>query len=705
MPGGITAVSTSVTTTNGCITQFTLTYVVGCQDVFHPTWDIPDNDYAHRSLGMWQAVGSVTDSLGRNETYQKNFHIRGFVLQNVHVERAFSPPDGESNAISFDAVGVADAVETSGWSPSNPPSGQTTCKVTIYERPTSSTSNTIRTLSSTTPLSYANNRARVSLTWDGQDSSGQVQFGKYPVRLEVFAQEAIGRPTEAHQTCVVKPVDAIAVTSFSFRDPDQDDPSRDNAKPLWDYQRSVVIEPHLWQATWDGQLNGTVTETRSDPVAYVRSLPGIPRKIQLTADLQANSGVPTPCTVRVQLTGVPRDPTRPTLTFQSADGEDYVVFDVNNWTDDDSANLKLICTRELPSTVALWDYQFQWKIRCTKGPLVTPPPPVQTTPVQTGEQNPRYHRIYVLYDEPVLLTVASDGSPADATYPWSRTLDDACQWADGKSTTSDILTALTTNLWTHSGHIYDGGVHCTRYSLALGSEVFYLKKFLDKYYDTPKYITPPSGPTINFAGADCRDLSNYLLTMSRALGVSGPIVRRFPTGATGFLTKYIRPHQEQDMVSGGQQRGDEPWQRSYASRWFSNPPPGETVTVSGRYYWWFQVFWNFHQIVSSNGWIWDACLRVDNSPPDPLNPNNVDNERAISSAQATGLRPDGLELPFYAGVYQAGSEAQPTGLDSTTYLQRVVLTPSSPLPSFEDWYVVPISVHIPNSNVDPRQNP
>jgi hypothetical protein len=96
---------------------------------------------------------------------------------------------------------------------------------------------------------------------------------------------------------------------------------------------------------------------------------------------------------------------------------------------------------------------------------------------------------------------------------------------------------------------------------------------------------------------------------------------------------------------------------------------------------------------------------LDHSPPEPLNPNKVNNERALSSARAMGLRPDGLELPFYAGVYQAGSEAQPAGLEEIRYLQGVVLLPSNPLPSFEDWYVAPISVQIPRSDVDPDWNP
>jgi len=96
---------------------------------------------------------------------------------------------------------------------------------------------------------------------------------------------------------------------------------------------------------------------------------------------------------------------------------------------------------------------------------------------------------------------------------------------------------------------------------------------------------------------------------------------------------------------------------------------------------------------------------LDHSPPEPLNPNNVNNERAISSDQAMGLRPDGLELPFYAGVYQAGSEAQPAGLEEIRYLQGVVLLPSNPLPSFEDGYVAPISVRVPDSAVDQDLNP
>ena len=139
--------------------------------------------------------------------------------------------------------------------------------------------------------------------------------------------------------------------------------------------------------------------------------------------------------------------------------------------------------------------------------------------------------------------------------PWSDVLDLACAWADGETTESGVVNAMTTCAYNCCDRNYDGGrTH------SAGTTFDLTRLFADNW-------------------ADCRDMSALVHVFTRAIGGSATQVRQIDDqydAYEGFYYKAIDP--------------------------VGNPS-------------WSTGWWNFHQVACFGGGVYDACLRLKQSDP------------------------------------------------------------------------------------------
>lgn len=205
----------------------------------------------------------------------------------------------------------------------------------------------------------------------------------------------------------------------------------------------------------------------------------------------------------------------------------------------------------LPQSVGKYEFTWTWDIYAM--------PTEPSTYCAGSKTSTTTHTYYTLLCEPI----------APMTIPWEGVLNKACVWASGKQIDSDVLTQLTTKLYTESGldYVPDGTHYFRVYDIKINNyvHIFYLSDFL-RDWDI----------------ADCEDMSMFLTILSSSIGGSLTQTRRID----GFFdTKSITP------VG------------------YSNP---------------INTTWHFHQV----GWkdnVYDACISL-NTPTAriPIN-ENIDN--------------------------------------------------------------------------------
>jgi hypothetical protein len=113
---------------------------------------------------------------------------------------------------------------------------------------------------------------------------------------------------------------------------------------------------------------------------------------------------------------------------------------------------------------------------------------------------------------------------------WTNVLDDACDWAFSKSTAENCREETTRKLYRSGIFLYDP------------DNVYYTVEAVD--IETLDYVVRyrlkglfADRATTSMLPADCRDVSNYLLTTWQALGVSGSIkLVADNSGSVGFET-------------------------------------------------------------------------------------------------------------------------------------------------------------------------
>ncbi len=216
---------------------------------------------------------------------------------------------------------------------------------------------------------------------------------------------------------------------------------------------------------------------------------------------------------------------------------------------------------------------------------------------------------------------------------------------------------LTGNAFLHSGHTYDGYEHSST-SDGNYRDTFYLNRFLNNQPDLRRY-NHSTGAYVYYAGADCRDMANFLSVLGKSLGLNVQTIKL--RSQNGFFTKYILP--TSDPVANLQftwvYRGDPPGNFTLL---FKSPESETTHNYHG----WNQTGWSFHQVGYFSSDIYDACLKYDLSPPNPLNPNNYINQRAIWQDEAQNYG-----IPFI-GEYTPGNADYPNGVAPDTYKNNLI---------------------------------
>lgn len=168
------------------------------------------------------------------------------------------------------------------------------------------------------------------------------------------------------------------------------------------------------------------------------------------------------------------------------------------------------------------------------------------------------------YNEYSTTLYLTDSTPAGfMTTAWSEVLADSCKWADGKTGKSDCLKFCTAGLFNSGKFVYNGNgcyhIVTDDYDPKFG--YFKLKEI---------------GQTSN---ADCRDTSSYLLLATSSLGHSGSLIQAYvpgnPSGVRAISTNPIR-----------------------AIGASSYSPTG----------------WNFHQVFTDAGNVYDACAALQYEP-------------------------------------------------------------------------------------------
>ncbi len=204
-----------------------------------------------------------------------------------------------------------------------------------------------------------------------------------------------------------------------------------------------------------------------------------------------------------------------------------------------------------------------------------------------------------------------------------------------------------------------------------------MKTFLDKDYDLPKYDN--DGLIGNYAGADCRDTSNFLHILGKTLGISSNIKRIVPS-SNAFITKYIKATEDCD-IEGNWQEADILKPTYVLSNLlpyyiFSSPSdldgsgsPPSNPRPDFDYHDWVQAIWGYHQIVIFDDDLYDSCLKIDSNPPS-INPIGYINELAIWQDEAVfinGIYGALYGFINYSGIYSPITPTQPVGLIDTQY--------------------------------------
>jgi hypothetical protein len=231
------------------------------------------------------------------------------------------------------------------------------------------------------------------------------------------------------------------------------------------------------------------------------------------------------------------------LTVTSGTGIGTVCnFFVENYDKlDDWVTLTL--SGSLPGSVGIRSFTWQWSVYAI---------PIDGGYCSATSTNSTIHNYYTLLAAP----------QAPMAEPWTSVLDYACDWASGETTTSDILSSLTENLY-NSGVVYDGGQHYTQGYTYLG-----LSDLLDDFSD-------PSSMQM-----DCRDFSNFLHVL---------------TNAVGHTVEYNRI----DMGCN--------YNYLFPAGWPSKASPG---------------YWNYHQVGWYNSKVADAATKIDNDSDPTSSPHD-----------------------------------------------------------------------------------
>jgi len=245
--------------------------------------------------------------------------------------------------------------------------------------------------------------------------------------------------------------------------------------------------------------------------------------------------------------------------------------------------------------------------------------------------------VFLTYGPPLANNAAPGENPA-VGQPWSVTLALATAWAYGTATDSDVLRSLTAKAHTENGHVYDGDEH---------SSVEPDRRAQTQTFKYPRFLfTDPN--------ADCRDMSNFLVVLSRSLGLDAEHRRLFagtdPNFPTPFYTNYIGP------VGG----------RQDANIDFANSPAlSYTDNNGGAGFAWIQTGWNYHQIVKYGGLFSDADLRFDAQPLTPVNPEPILNQRDISHDESVSRHLEAYYID--PGSYVPRQPDNPVGLTLDAY--------------------------------------
>ncbi len=177
-------------------------------------------------------------------------------------------------------------------------------------------------------------------------------------------------------------------------------------------------------------------------------------------------------------------------------GSKMVNFPSNNGGNSDVTIFQLNGT--LPNCVGEKHFLFTWDA---------------VMPVQIHYGYTGHHHYFVLLTEP----------KAPMAIPWVDVLNYACDWADGKSSSSTALEALTKGLYYNSGLVY-GSTHYKKDNENNQTKwIFHLTDFLDDW---------------NYA--DCQDCSMFLSILSSSIGASLTKTRSiYPKNADYFNAKKV----------------------------------------------------------------------------------------------------------------------------------------------------------------------
>lgn len=107
---------------------------------------------------------------------------------------------------------------------------------------------------------------------------------------------------------------------------------------------------------------------------------------------------------------------------------------------------------------------------------------------------------------------------------WTEVLHEACNWANGQSTATGVLTNLTRGL--HS-------IPSSKYKYNRGRASFTTGALTDQTLNLNLFLD-----SIQIQG-DCRDFSNYLLLLARSVGID--LMARRTVTASGFITNKWYP--------------------------------------------------------------------------------------------------------------------------------------------------------------------
>ncbi|MFN8207634.1 MAG: hypothetical protein U0T82_09540 [Bacteroidales bacterium] len=182
---------------------------------------------------------------------------------------------------------------------------------------------------------------------------------------------------------------------------------------------------------------------------------------------------------------------------------------------------------------------FKWKWEALALPINSPYCMIQCEDVITQ------HTYYSLFAQPVY----------PMNIPWTKVLDYACEWAQGKSTESDLVKYVTIGAFNNIGKHYN-----PNHSYA------YLPNF-----DLTNFLADTS--------ADCQDMSAVVQVFSNALGSANIKVRSIDMeDYVGFFYKPVHP--------------------------IGWTPPVEWTDDDD-----IVDYWHFHQFGYMNG-VYDACIEL-----------------------------------------------------------------------------------------------